>query len=225
MYAARFAMSFPLAFFNSQAVALRLMAKNPMNAYWYGSIANAFDNFESYEDQDGNTYKKASDAPAGTNLTVRYPIPYGDKLPKVIKDSLKPFTDARGGGLKWNPKQMEFMLADPSVSWFGGVTLSELVKNGFSAPGGLWKVYGEDISEALRNNLGDDFYQNSLLFGGYPIEGKNVAETAKNAIVPSYLQSLIDSGKIPGPIAAVMGAVGLDKSERFADDVNMFFRV
>ena len=225
MYAARFAMSFPLAFFNSQAVALRLMAKNPMNAYWYGSIANAFDNFESYEDEDGNTYKSMKDVPAGKNVTVKYPIPYGDKLPKVIKDSLKPYTDSRGGGLKWNPKQMEFMIADPSVSWFGGVTLSELVKNGFTAPGGLWKIYGEDISEGLRGTFGDDFYENSLLYAGYPIEGKNAAATAINAIVPSYLQSLIDSGKIPGPIAAAMSAVGLDKSERFADDVNMFFRV
>ncbi len=32
MYTARYAMSFPLAFFNSQAVALRLLARNPMNA-------------------------------------------------------------------------------------------------------------------------------------------------------------------------------------------------
>ena len=214
MYAARFAMSFPLAFFNSQAVALRLMAKNPMNAYWYGTIANAFDNFESYEDEDGNTYKKASDAPAGTKLTVRYPIPYGDKLPKGIKDALKPFTDPRGGGVKFNPKQMEFMIADPSVSWFGGIALSELVKNGINAPGGLWKVYGEDISEALRNTFGDDFYENSLLYGGYPIEGKNAFFTTANAIMPSYLQSLIDAGKFPG-----------FKSERFADDVNMMFRV
>ena len=214
MYAARFAMSFPLAFFNSQAVALRLMAKNPANAYWYGTIANAFDNFESYEDDEGNTYKSMKDVPAGTNVTVKYPIPYGDKLPKSIKDSLKPFTDSRGGGLKWNPKQMEFMIADPSVSWFGGVTLSELIKNGFTAPGSLWKIHGEDISEGLRNTFGDDFYENSLLYAGYPIEGKNIFETTKNAILPAYLQSAIDSGKIPG-----------FKSERFADDVNMFFRV
>jgi hypothetical protein len=117
MYAARFAMSFPLAFFNSQAVALKLMAKNPMNAYWYNSIANAFDNFEAYEDQDGNTYKKIADVPAGTQVTVKYPLPLGDKLPQWAKDALKPYTDSRGGGLKWNPKQMEFMIADPSVSW------------------------------------------------------------------------------------------------------------
>lgn len=131
IYLARFAMSFPLAFFNSQVVALRLMAKNPMNAYWYNSVANAFDNFEQYEDQDGNTYKKAADAPPGTVLKVNMPLPLGDKLPESIKifgqevlrpkDALKSYTDPRGGGIKWNPKQMEFMIADPSISWFGSV--------------------------------------------------------------------------------------------------------
>ena len=48
MYVARYAMSFPLAFFDSQLVALRLMAKNPMNAYWYGSITTALDDFQGY---------------------------------------------------------------------------------------------------------------------------------------------------------------------------------
>ncbi len=211
MYAARFAMSFPLAFFNSQAVALRLMAKNPMNAYWYASIANAFDNFEAYEDEDGNTYKSMKDVPAGKNVTVKYPIPYADKLPGFLKDALKPYSDSRGGGLKWNPKQMEFMVADPSVSWFGTVTISELVKDGISLPGGLWTVHGEDIAKAMRDTLGEDFYENSVLYGGYPQEGTGVLTTAMNTILPGYLRSALN-------------ASGLLKDERFADDVNMFFR-
>jgi len=212
MYAARFAMSFPLAFFNSQAVALKLMAKNPMNAYWYNSIANAFDNFEAYEDQDGNTYKKAADVPPGTQVTVKYPLPLGDKLPKWAKDALKPYTDSRGGGLKWNPKQMEFMIADPSVSWFGTVTISQLVKDGFTAPLGLWTIHGEDIAKNIRSTFGDDFYENSVLYGGYPQEGGNLVSTALNTIAPGYLRSALDK-------------IGILRSDRFVDEVFTNYRV
>ena len=224
MYTARYAMSFPLAFFNSQAVALRLMAKNPMNAYWYNSVANGLANFNPYEDKDGNTYASMADVPKGTQVSVKYPLPLGDKLPGWAKDALLPYTDKRGGGLKWNPKQMEFMVADPSVSWFGTVEISQLVKNGFSLPGGLWSIHGEDIAKNLRNFLGDDVYTNSVLYGGYPTEGKNLAETVKNTIVPSYLQSAIDSGKIPAPISTVLSAIGLAKSDRFIDEIYTNFR-
>jgi hypothetical protein len=207
IYLARFAMSFPLAFFNSQAVALRLMAKNPINAYWYNSVANAFDNYEQYEDQDGNTYKSAADAPPGAVLKVSMPLPLGNKLPESIKifgnevlrpkDALKAYSDPRGGGLRWNPKQMEFMLADPSVSWFAGVLVSDVVKNGIFASK-TWGVYGEEIEKNLREFLGDDFFESSVLYGGYPAEGKptgnriqDIMATAKNAIVPSYMESLL----------------------------------
>lgn len=211
VYAARFAMSFPLAFFNSQAVALKLMAKNPMNAYWYNSIANAFDNFEAYQDQDGNTYKKMADVPPGVNVTVSHPLPFGDKLPKWAQDALKPYTDQRGGGLKWNPKQMEFMIADPSVSWFGTVEISQLVKDGFTAPFGLWTIHGEDIAKNLRSTFGDDFYENSILYGGYPSEGGNLVSTAINTIAPGYLRSALDK-------------VGILRSDRFVDEVFTNYR-
>lgn len=210
MYVARYAMSFPLAFFNSQAVALRLMAKNPMNAYWYNSIANAFDNFEAYEDQDGNTYKSAQDVPPGVSVSVKYPIPYGDKLPDFIKNQLKPYTDVRGGGIKWNPKQMEFMVADPSVSWFGTVLVSDLVKNGFFGDS-AWGAYGEDIAKNLRSTFGDDFYENSILYGGYPAAGSNIITTALGTMAPGYLQTALD-------------AVGITKSDRWYDEVFNQFR-
>jgi hypothetical protein len=227
IYLARFAMSFPLAFFNSQAVALRLMAKNPMNAYWYNSVANAFDNFEQYEDQDGNTYKKAADAPPGAVLKVSMPLPLGDKLPDSVKvfgkeilrpkDALKAYADPRGGGIKWNPKQMEFMLADPSISWFGGVFVSDIIKNGIFESK-TWGVYGEEIEKSLRQTLGDDFFENSILYGGYPAEGKpkgnrlqDIMATAKNAIVPSYMESLL-------------GAMGFD-TNRFLDEAYNNWRV
>jgi hypothetical protein len=225
MYAARYAMSFPLAFFNSQAVALRLMAKNPMNAYWYNSVANGLANFNPYEDKDGNTYSSMADVPAGTQVSIKYPIPFGNNLPGWAKDALLPYTDKRGGGLKWNPKQMEFMVADPSVSWFGTVGISEVVKNGFSLPGGLWSMHGEDISKNLRNFFGDDVYTNSILYGGYPTEGKNLIETVKNTVVPSYLQSLVDSGKMLPGIKQVLDAIGVGKSDRFVDEVFTNFRV
>jgi hypothetical protein len=227
IYLARFAMSFPLAFFNSQTVALRLMAKNPMNAYWYNSVANAFDNFEQYEDQDGNTYKKAADAPPGAVLKVSMPLPLGNKLPDSVKvfgkeilrpkDALKAYTDPRGGGIKWNPKQMEFMLADPSISWFGGVLVSDIIKNGIFESK-TWGVYGEEIEKSLRKTLGDDFFENSILYGGYPAEGKpkgnrlqDIMATAKNAIIPSYMESLL-------------GATGFD-TNRFLDEAYNNWRV
>jgi hypothetical protein len=224
MYAARYAMSFPLAFFNSQTVALRLMAKNPMNAYWYNSVANGLANYHPYEDKDGNTYASMADVPAGTKVSVKQPLPFGDKLPKWAKDALKPYTDSRGGGLKWNPKQMEFMVADPSVSWFGTVEISNIVKNGFSLPGGLWSIHGEDVAKNLRNFLGDDVYESSVLYGGYPTEGKNIIETAKNTVVPSYLQSLVDSGKVLPGVKQLLDAIGVGKSDRFVDEVFTNFR-
>lgn len=217
MYVARYAFSFPLAFVNSQTVALRLLARNPMNAYWYNSIQQAFDKYEAYEDQDGNTYSSIKDVPKGVSVTVKYPLPFGDKLPKGIQNALKPYTDPRGGGIRFNPKQMEFMVADPSISWFGTATLSEIIDNGLNF--GAWKVYGEDVAMALRNTLGDDIYESSVLYNGYPTEGKNFAEKVKNTMVPGYLQSLVDSGKLPYPVRTALSIIGLEKSERFTDEV------
>ena len=217
MYVSRYAMSFPLAFFNSQTVALRLLARNPMNAYWYNSIQQAFDKYQAYEDQDGNTYSSIKDVPAGVQVSVKYPLPYGNKLPNWVKSALAPYTDPRGGGIKFNPKQMEFMVADPSISWFGTATISEIIDNGFSF--GPWKLYGEDVALSLRETLGDDVYESSVLYGGYPTEGKNFAEKVKNTMVPGYLQSLIDSGKLPYPIRQAFSLIGLEKSERFTDEV------
>ena len=222
MYQARYMMSFPLAFFNSQAVALRLMAKNPMNAYWYESIANAFDNFEAYEDKDGKTYKSISDVPAGTPVTVKYPMPFGDKLPGWTKDALKPYTDSRGGGLKWNPKQMEFMVADPSVSWFGSATISDLITNGFKL--GPWQIYGEDISNFLRSTFGDDVYESSILYGGYPTSGSNLGETILNTIKPSYLQSLLDAGAERIPFSPIANLLKLGNGDRWLDEVFIQYR-
>lgn len=204
MYVARYAMSFPLAFFNSQYVALRLLARNPMNAYWYNSISQAFDNFEAYEDQDGNTYKKITDVPPGVQVSVKYPMPFGDKLPGWAKNAMQPYLDKRGGGVRWNPKQMEFMTADPSVSWFGSVGISQLVKNGFDI--GIWKMYGEDVAQAMRNALGDDVFESSVLYGGYPTQGQGLVDTAFQTILPGYMKSTGDAIKL------LMGKEGSDRA-------------
>ena len=209
MYQARFAMSFPMAFFNSQAVALRLMAKNPMNAYWYAQVQQAFDSFEAYEDEEGNTYKSIADVPAGTQVTVKFPI--YNKLPKSAKKALAPFTDPRGGGIKVNPKQLEFMLSDPSISWIGGATLSSLINNSFGIDT-PWKIYGEDLEKGLRSAFGDEFYETSLLYGGYPQEGGNLLKTVVGATLPAYQQSLFK-------------AFGWDKSDRYWDGVYSNYRV
>lgn len=219
MYAARYAMSFPLAFFNSQYVALRLMAKNPMNAYWYNSIQQAFDKYEAYEDKDGNTYSSITDVPKGVSVTVKYPLPFGDKLPKGIQSALKPYVDPRGGGIRFNPKQLEFMVADPSVSWFGTVVVSELVKSGLPkwSP---WKVHGEDIAMALRSTLGDDIYESSVLYGGYPQEGSGYVGTAIQTILPGYLRSLMDAAYA----LRDGGQIKEGASDKYLDEVYTHYR-
>jgi hypothetical protein len=190
------------------------MARNPMNAYWYNSIATAFDNFEAYEDQDGNTYKSMKDVPPGTAVSVKYPLPFGDKLPNWAKSALKPYTDERGGGVRWNPKQMEFMIADPSVSWFGSVGISELIKNGFDNR--LFKMYGEDIAQAMRNTLGDDVFENSVLYGGYPSQGSGLVDTTLQTIFPGYQKSFVDA------IRLLMGGEG---SNRAVDEILAQYKV
>lgn len=204
MYALRYAVAFPAAFFNSQLVALRLMAKNPMNAYWYNSITQALDVFEAYQDEDGNTYKSIKDVPKGTPVSVSLPL---NKVPERFRDALKPYTDARGGGIRWNPKQFEFMVADPSVSWFGSVLLSEVIKNGLSV--GPWKLYGEDLVKSMREAVGDDVFESSFLYGGYPVAGEGLVSTAGNVILPGYMRSAADALRL---------TFGGEGSDRAADE-------
>lgn len=210
MYLMRYAIAFPMAFFNSQLVALRLMAKNPMNAYWYNSIIQAMDAFEMYEDREGNTYKSIKDVPKGTPVSVSIPL---QKVPDWAKNALKPYTDPRGGGIRWNPKQLEFMVADPSVSWFGSVLLSEVIKRGFGV--GPWKIYGEDIVKAMRNTLGDDVFESSVLYGGYPAAGEGVVDTALNVVFPGYGKSFSD---------AIRLSLGGSGSDRAADEITAQYK-
>ena len=208
MYAMRYAMSFPMAFFNSQMVAVRLMAQNPMNAYWYNSVIEAFDNRGVYEDQQGNTYDSIDKVPKGTSVSIQMKFPFWDN--KSTPDFLKPYTDPRGGGIRFNPKQLEFMIADPSISWMGGIGLSQVIKTGFGVS--LWNKHGEDVVKYLRDNLGDDFYESSLLYGGYPQGGDSFTGTVIGSVLPSYIETLY-------------GYFAKDKQDRFFDETNVQFRV
>jgi hypothetical protein len=123
---------------------------------------------------------------------------------------MKPYTDSRGGGVRWNPKQLEFMVADPSVSWFGGILVSEVVKNGLSV--GPWKIYGEQFAQGLRDVLGDDVYESSVLYGGYPQEGGGFVETTANTILPGYMKS-------------ALAAAGIFKDDRFLDETFAQYKV
>lgn len=196
-YIARYLMAFPSAFYNSQVVAARLILKNPANAFWYSSVIDALDGFNPYEDSDGNVYKELDDVPKGTSVSMNFPlyealgsVPLvGEKVAKKYKDSMGLYTDPQGGGTKVNPKQLEFMVGDPSVSWIVAIPLSEVIKRGISV--GPWKIYGEQVDAALRNAAGDDVYESSILFQGRPVAGNNILETTANSMLPTYLKSTL----------------------------------
>ena len=197
-YVMRYLMAFPAAYYNSQVTALRLMAKNPANAMWYQSVVDSADGFAPYEDEDGNVYQEIDDVPKGKSVSLAFPLfdvlgkapLVGGQLQDAYKQSMGIYApnDAIGGQTKINPKQMEFMLGDPSISWMTGIALSEAIKRGVSV--GPWKIYGEDIDAAMRATVGDDVYESSILFQGRPVSGTNIFKTVLNAAVPSYMSSL-----------------------------------
>lgn len=194
-YIMRYLLAFPAAFYNSQVIAMRLLFKNPANAMWYSNIIDSLDGFYPYKDEDGNVYKEYDDVPKGKSVSLEFPLydvvgktPFiGGALKDMYKGSMGLYTDPDGGGTKVNPKQMEFMLGDPSISWMGSILLSDAIKEGRIGP---WQVYGEKIDKFLRDTFGDDVYESSILFQGRPIAGDNIIETTKNALIPTYMKSL-----------------------------------
>jgi hypothetical protein len=111
------------------------------------------------------------------------------------------------------------MVADPSISWFGTAAVSELVKGGFFQ-NRSWGLYGEDIAFALRNALGDDIYESSILYGGYPVEGEGIVSTTLNTMMPGYMRSVIN-----GIYALREGGKSTNNaSDRFVDEVYTHWR-
>ena len=204
----RYLMAFPMAYTNSQKVALKLLAKNPYNAYWYTRVTEAAGVFGVYEDREGNTYENLKDVPEGTNVFVSMPI-YGGPMPDWMRKALAPYSDERGGGAKINPKQLEFMIGDPSVAFIGSFAISELMVQ--TANNSIFGVYGEQISQFLRKQFGDDVYEQSILYGGYTTEGKTIGERIMNTMLPPYMKSFANF--LTGGRAG-----GMEGDSRFASD-------
>lgn len=195
-YYARYLTAFPAAYYNSQVVAARLLWQNPANAIWYAQVTQALDAFAPYVDDDGNTYKEMSDVPGGKRVSVSFPLydmlgkmPSGDAFQGWYAKQMGLYTDPLGGGMKLNPRQMEFMLGDPTISWMGNIAVSEIVKNSLGV--GPWKIYGPEFERMLRDRIGDDVYEENIIYGGKPAEGDGVLQTAQNAMTPSYIRSLL----------------------------------
>jgi len=215
---ARYVMAFPTAFFNSQVVAAKLIAKNPMNAYWYTRVTQAADVFGTYEDRDGNHYTNLQSVPAGTPVTVTLPF-YDEHVPDWMKPALNPYTDSRGGGFKMNPKQLEFMISDPSVAFFGSLGVSELMA--LTAEHSFLGAYAEDIVKGMRESLGDSVFESSILYQGYPTEGETFVQRAANSMLPGYARSALDT-----VMAGVFGNTdGFMNDTRFASDMAANYKV
>lgn len=221
-YIMRYVMAFPAAYYNSQVVAARLLLKNPANAMWYSSVIDSMDGFNPYMDEDGNVYAELDDIPKGKSVSLQFPmydwmgkIPgVGEKLQGVYNSTMGLYTDPRGGGTKVNPKQMEFMVGDPTVSWIGSILLSEAIKEGINL--GPLKVNGEQIDKAIREAVGDDVYEETILWQGRPISGDNFFSTIYQGMMPSYLKSLSS-----GTTAILFNSdTGFFGDRRFAADVS-----
>ena len=189
-YAMRYLMAFPAAFFNSQKVALKAMARNPWNAYWYNSVQNMMDSpvFGSYyEDNEGNIYQSMKDVPKGTDVSVRVHLPIvGDMIESKLKEyGFDAYLDPQLGGMKINQKQLQFMLGDPGISWIGAATVSSVIKHATDKPL-FGNITGEEIIQGLKDKFGEDFYNQSIMFQGNLVQGGNIIETLAGQMVPSY---------------------------------------
>ena len=218
MHAARYLMAFPAAYFNSQKVALKAMARNPYNAYWYNSVQQMMDSnagglFAYYEDTStGETYESLKDVPAGVDVSVRINLPTG--VEGFLKEKgFDAYLDPALGGLRIPQKQLEFMIGDPSFSWLGSATLSEVIKRADLDVPVFGKITGEKIVEGLKNTFGEDFYNNQLIFQGQLAEGGNLLETLANQTVPTTYKQIF---------LAVFGSAA---DERLADEANRLYRM
>lgn len=206
----RYMLAFPAAFFNSQIVGARLLARNPFNAYHYQNVREALEQWAPYEDEDGNTYTSLRDIPKGKNVTVSLPIP--DSLQNRLKNSsLRAYFQGDFGGLKVPQRQLDFMLGDVGTSWFFNANLSEFLKMGeINTP--IGRIDTVQVDRALRNALGDDIYENQILFGGRPAPGRNYLETLALSTVPSYARMI--AATLPG-----------DPGERVAEEASRLIMV
>lgn len=216
-YAMRYMMAFPAAFFNSQKVALRLMARNPWNAYWYNSINTLMDNNlpflgSYYEDREGNRYEKLSDVPKGVDVSVRIMLPQAAN--EFLADrGMSAYLDPEFGGMRIPQKQLQFMLGDPGLSWIGTMALSEVIKRAgtdLPTPGG---ITGVQIIDHLKSTFGEDFYNNSIMFQGNLVKGDDPLEVLYNSMIPTTYRQVFAA------------AFGDSANEMMAEEANRLYRV
>lgn len=218
MHAARYMMAFPAAYFNSQKVALKAMARNPYNAYWYNSVQQLMDSnmggmFAYYEDTStGETYEKLKDVPDGVDVSVRINLPTG--VEGFLREKgFDAYLDPALGGLRIPQKQLEFMIGDPSLSWVGVAALSEVIKKADLDVPVVGKITGEKIIEGLKNTFGEDFYNNQLIFQGNLAEGSNILATLAGQTVPATYKQVFAA------------AFGSESNAMLADEANRLYRV
>jgi hypothetical protein len=206
----RYMLAFPAAFFNSQIVGARLLARNPFNAYHYQNVREALENWAPFEDDEGNTYTSLRDIPRGKNVTVSLPIP--DSLQNRLKNSsLRAYFQDDFGGLKVPQRQLDFMLGDVGTSWFFNANLSEFLSMGeINTP--IGNIDTVQVDQALRRAFGDDIYENQILFGGRPSPGGNYAQTLVLSTLPTYAKMI--GATLPG-----------DPGERVAEEASRLIMV
>ena len=204
---ARYLMAFPQAFFNSQLVAARLLWKNPANALYYQSVFDMWDGFNPIVDDQGNEYQNISDVPNDVAVKIAFPMQdaagpirvLGGAFGKLIAGAEEQWYDKDGlGGTYINPRMMEFMVGDPSISWFANIALSSIVSEITEYP--FIKKNGPEIAAWMRENLGDDVYERSIFYGGEPLESTRTLDgainTAKKALTSGYQMSALNTANM-----------------------------
>ena len=200
---ARYLMAFPQAFFNSQLVAARLLWKNPANALYYQSVFDMWDGFNPIVDDQGNEYQNISDVPNDVAVKIAFPMQdtagpagaLGGTFGKLVAGAEEQWYDKDGlGGTYINPRMMEFMVGDPSISWFANIGLSSIVAYIRDLP--FMQINGPEIAAWMRENLGDDVYERSIFYGGEPLDTTNPIDIGKKALTSGYQMSALNSANM-----------------------------
>jgi len=200
---ARYLMAFPQAFFNSQIVAARLLWKNPANALYYQALMDTWDGFNPIVDDEGNEYKSIRDVPNDVAVKIAFPMEdvtgpvavMGGVFGKLVAEAEDNWYDKDGlGGTYINPRMMEFMVGDPSISWFANISLSSIVAYIKELP--FLKTSGVEIAAWMRENLGDDVYERSIFYGGEPLDVSNFGDTLKSALTSGYQMSAVNTANM-----------------------------
>jgi len=227
-YMARYLMAFPQAFFNSQIVAARLLWKNPANALYYQSVFDMWDGFNPIIDDQGNEYENVSDVPNDVAVKIAFPMQdtagaigaLSGAFGKFVGLAEDQWYDKDGvGGTYINPRMMEFMVGDPSISWFANIGLSQIVSQIKEYP--FIKKNGPEIAAWMRENLGDDVYERSIFYGGQPLDTENFPDTVKKAMFSGYQTTAMNLV----PMALGVTEQGIFTGPNYASRIAVFMKM